>query len=432
MPPKNIYLINPFITKSDVPDQYFCDRETETARLISSALNGNNTVLTAERRIGKSTLLKHVMRQKEVTENFNTLFVDIYKTTDLKRFVEVLSNALLESEFGRGERASKKLMDAIPEIKFFAKLQAGPISAGIETSLKNEYRGTLDRIFKFLRETSRPNLVTIDEFQTIEKYEGEKMAETLRTYMQATPNTQFIFSGSQRHMLHSMFKDANKPFYKSALPMELQMIPEKTYTEFCQRLFTTKQRKITEEAVHFAYTLFQGNTFEMQQIMNRVFSYTPLKAIADVENVRYAVTDLMEENEANYRFLFTMQNAKKERTEKEKNLLRCIGIEGLASTLMSTEMSTTYSLGGASSIQSSLDKLTEGDSPVVNKIGNSSFRLSDTMFELWIAAKNDLLEEKFEAAESRFKSEQEAMKDNPMNNLPKIKRRKSPDGENKR
>lgn len=431
MPPKIIYFVNPFITKSDIPDQYFCDRKTETERLINAALNGNNTVLTAERRIGKSTLLKHVLHQKEVTDNFNTLFVDIYKTTDLKRFVEVLSNALLESDFGRRERARKKLTDAIPEIRFYAKLQAGPISAGIETSLKSEYRGTLDRIFAFLGRTSRPNLVVIDEFQTIEKYEGEKMAETLRTYMQATPNTQFIFSGSQQHMLSSMFKDTNRPFYKSALSMELRMIPEKTYTEFCQRMFETKQRMITEDAVHLAYMLFQGNTFEMQQIMNRIFSYTPLKGTADVDSVRYAVTDLMDENEANYRFLFTMQNSKKERTEKEKNLLRCIGIEGLASTLMSTEKIAAYSLGGPSSVQSSLDKLTEGDSPVVNKIGNSSFRLSDTMFELWIAAKNDMLEEKFKNAANRFKKEQEAMMDNPMNTLPKIKRPKTPVEQNR-
>ena len=431
MPPKNIYHLNPFITKNDIPDEYFCDRETETARLIHAAFNGNNTVLIAERRIGKSALLKHVLRQKEVTDNFNTLFVDIYKTTDLKRFVEVLSNALLESSFARGESAFKKLAEAIPEIHFYAKLQAGPISAGVEANLKNEYRGTLDRIFKFLRETSRPNLVVIDEFQTIEQYADEKMPETLRTYMQATPNTHFIFSGSQQHMLNSIFKESNKPFYKSALPMELEMIPEKTYTEFCQRLFAQKKRQITAEAVRLAYSIFRGNTFEMQQIMNRVFSYTPLKGTADVDRVKYAVTDLMEENEANYRYLFTMQNSKKERTEKEKNLLRCIGIEGLASALMGTEMITTYSLGSPSSIQSSLDKLTEGDSPLVNIIGSSCFSLSDTMFELWIAAKNDLLEKKFDTAESRFKAEQEVLNDNPMNRLPKIKRPKPQNEQNK-
>ena len=72
MPPRSLYFTNPFVMNPDIPDIYFCDRETETAWLISTIINGNNAVLTAERRMGKSSLLKHVLRQKEITNDYNT------------------------------------------------------------------------------------------------------------------------------------------------------------------------------------------------------------------------------------------------------------------------------------------------------------------------------------------------------------------------
>lgn len=420
MPPRSLYFANPFVMNPDIPDIYFCDRETETAWLIGTIINGNNAVLTAERRMGKSSLLKHVLRQKEITNDFNTLYVDIFKTKNIKDFVEVFSDALLKSDYARTEQAYKRLASAIPEIKFYAKLQAGPISTGLETSIKNEYRNTLDKIFQFLGKTKRQNLIIIDEFQTIEEYAGEKMAETLRTYMQATPNTHFIFSGSKTHMLLSMFKKKNRPFYESARVKELKMIPKITYTEFCKRLFNARKKNITDDAVDMAYSLFQGNTFEMQQIMNQVFSYTAPNKTADRESVRFAVCSFIDENDSHYRSLFTMENERKERTEKEKNLLRCIGIEGLSSELMSNEKISNYKLGSASSIQNTLEKLTNGDNPVLTKIGNKSYRITDKMFELWIAEKNGILQTKIDSAKERFNKENTLKNENPMDILPKL------------
>lgn len=69
---------NPFFITTDIPDKYFCDRKAETESIIDKLISGNNIVLAAERRIGKSSLLHHVLRQKVVKSSYNTLYVDIY------------------------------------------------------------------------------------------------------------------------------------------------------------------------------------------------------------------------------------------------------------------------------------------------------------------------------------------------------------------
>ena len=72
--------LNPFFIGTDIPDKYFCDRKNETAEIIRYIKNGNNVVLKAPRRVGKSSLIKHVLAQDEIAKHYNTLYVDVFGT----------------------------------------------------------------------------------------------------------------------------------------------------------------------------------------------------------------------------------------------------------------------------------------------------------------------------------------------------------------
>ena len=49
--------MNPFVVSGIIPDEYFCDRVNESARLIKSVSNANNMVLISQRRMGKTGLI---------------------------------------------------------------------------------------------------------------------------------------------------------------------------------------------------------------------------------------------------------------------------------------------------------------------------------------------------------------------------------------
>lgn len=72
---------------------------------------------------------------------------------------------------------------------------------------------TLDEIFRYLQQADKRCLVAIDEFQQILKYSDTKVEAALRTYVQYCSNANFIFMGSQRHLMGAMFISPNRPFY---------------------------------------------------------------------------------------------------------------------------------------------------------------------------------------------------------------------------
>ena len=190
--------VNPFFTgKIDFPDKYFCDRKEETNLLIKRIENGSNIVIKSPRRIGKSSLIKHLFRQKEIQNNYNTLFVDIFGTKNMEEFVQELQSAFLDAPFAKTKVGRKRIINVLSSAYF--QLNTDP--AGNLTGLRlgvtqpSQTNVTLKEMFKFLEQTKRPNIIAFDEFQKINDY-PENAAAILRSYIQQSNNTLFIFSGS--------------------------------------------------------------------------------------------------------------------------------------------------------------------------------------------------------------------------------------------
>ena len=56
---------NPFVLGKDIPTELFCDRKQETYTLIKQIVNGRNVALISHRRLGKSSLIHHCLKQQE-------------------------------------------------------------------------------------------------------------------------------------------------------------------------------------------------------------------------------------------------------------------------------------------------------------------------------------------------------------------------------
>lgn len=55
----------------------FFDREVELCILRERVIDGNHTLLTAQRRMGKTSLLRELLRRLSDKGEFETLFVDV-------------------------------------------------------------------------------------------------------------------------------------------------------------------------------------------------------------------------------------------------------------------------------------------------------------------------------------------------------------------
>lgn len=114
-------------------------------------------------------------------------------------------------------------------------------------------------------------IVAIDEFQQIAKYPEKNIEALLRTHIQRSENSHFIFAGSERHMMQEMFASAARPFYHSADMLELKAIPAEIYIPFIVGHFERRNRSIAAVDVEKVYALFRGTpTISKRPSTNRL------------------------------------------------------------------------------------------------------------------------------------------------------------------
>ncbi len=76
----NRKLANPFIYQGYESPKYFCDREAETATLLSHLKNGRNVTLISQHRIGKTGLIKNTFFYLEKEENDSVCLTELMFT----------------------------------------------------------------------------------------------------------------------------------------------------------------------------------------------------------------------------------------------------------------------------------------------------------------------------------------------------------------
>lgn len=287
---------NPFVLGYNIPDEYFCDRLKETEKIIELLQNKNNVVLVSERRIGKSSLLTHVLKDKNFTRNFSAFYVDIYKTENAEQFAKALTDAMIKGGIKFPKTISRSLLEFLSKFSFeygldiFDKPSIG-MHFNSHGNEKTDYNHTVEELLQLLDHTVKNAIVVIDEFQQIKTYPQKRFDALLRTYVQSTENIKFVFSGSERRLLSHMFRTSTEPFYRSATDMELGRIPKETFLNHVSAMFEKFDKRIETESVSKLYDLFSGYTSYMTQVLNKAFFLTPKGRLCDQETMLQALSE---------------------------------------------------------------------------------------------------------------------------------------------
>ena len=86
-------------------DRFF-DREAELALLRERMNNGSHTLLTAQRRMGKTSLVRELLRRLDEEEEVSTVFVDVEAAMDAADAVAELAVQAQPLQSVRGKIAS--------------------------------------------------------------------------------------------------------------------------------------------------------------------------------------------------------------------------------------------------------------------------------------------------------------------------------------
>ena len=370
-------IINPFIVTGKIEPEYFCDRVTESARLVKSITNGNNLVIISPRRMGKTGLIRFCYDKPEISKEYYTFFIDILHTSSLREFTYLLGREIYETLLPRSRKMANLFIQTIKSIsgKFGFDPISGTPTFNVELGDIDRPEYTLEEIFRYLANADKPCIVAIDEFQQIAKYPEKNIEALLRTHIQKLRNSNFIFAGSERHMMQEMFTSAARPFYHSADMLELKAIVPEIYIPFIVGHFEKRNRHIATENIEKVYHLFKGHTYYIQKTFNEAFADTPEEEECTLETIKAAIDNMIAANDTIFREI--LSNI----PEKQKELLYAIAKDGEAERITSSEFIKRHSLTSASSVQSASKKLLDKDT--MTEI-NKAFSVTDKLFAMWI------------------------------------------------
>ena len=345
---------NPFLIAGYHSPEFFCDRKAETATILDALHNGRNITLIAPRRMGKTGLIHHAFYQlKEQKVDIVTLYMDIYSTQTLGDFVRLFANTVLGQLDSMPQKALGRISQFIRSCRpvFTFDEMTGTPKVTVDVSPAEE-ESTLKEIFDYLGSSEKRCYIAIDEFQQIAEYPEKGVEALLRSYIQFLPNVHFIFAGSKQHVMQEMFASSKRPFYQSTQLLTIGTINRDEYAYFAMEHFANHDLKLPREVFDEIYDKFDGHTWYIQNLLNRLYGYN---RNVEMELVSYAVEQIITEQSYSYADLLIAYSAGHVR------LMKAIAQEGCVKEVLAGDFISKHRLKAASSVRSALNKLIDNE-----------------------------------------------------------------------
>ena len=327
--------------------------------------------------MGKTGLIQFCYDKPEISNEYHTFFIDILHTSSLREFTYLLGREIYNTLLPRSRKIATLFIQTIKSIS--GKFGFDPVTNmptfNVELGDIEMPEYTLEEIFKFLANADKPCIVAIDEFQQIGKYPEKNIEALLRTHIQKISNCNFIFAGSERHMMQEIFTSSARPFYNSADIMELKAIAIEEYVPFVKRHFENREKSIATENIEYVYNLFKGHTYYIQRTFNEAFADTDEHEECTDAIIKQAIEHQLEYSDTIFREI--LSNI----AEKQKAVLYAIAKDGEAQNITSASFIRRHSLASASSVQSAVKKLLERD--IITQT-NKVYSVTDKFFAMWM------------------------------------------------
>ena len=215
-----------------------CNRAAERRELSANVRDGVHTWIWARRRIGKTSLIEQVLRDIEpdiVAARLDLLVVHDSEELQsrLQACVERLGARLAPERSSSTAKLARAFAALKPEFSFGVmgmnlKLAApGRPGEGIAEMLL-----ALDAA---AASYGRRAMLVLDEFQQLANLQSGRsrsLEGAIRHAVERARNITYVFAGSQKHLLASMFENEDRPLYRLCRKMTLGRIGAEDYRDF--------------------------------------------------------------------------------------------------------------------------------------------------------------------------------------------------------
>ena len=301
----------------------FIDRKKELKLLKHYIREGQNTIIKAPRRYGKSSLIKESFRQVKKP----SIYLDIKKYPDIKMF----SYSLIEKsyELVKIKNFFRKIKESVVGfLEHIEKEVEIPVYEDIKVTLKYLEKEKSDVELlehalsipeKIGKHLNKDVIIALDEFQDIVEISdmGYDILNVIRAILQHQEKTTYIFAGSQESLMTKIFQDKNSPFFHFGRIIELEGLEIKDLTEYAIRKFKEKGLTIPKRSLMEVMSLLKGQPYYCMKVLQNLYynslEYSKKKLTKkDIDN---ALNDALMETKTYIEDIISKVKAKKHHYE---------------------------------------------------------------------------------------------------------------------
>jgi hypothetical protein len=352
-------IVNPFRYGALALDDAFTDRAQETAELKADALNGQDVVLFAPRRYGKSSLIWHVS-QELIGDGALVAHVNLMTTPTVTQLAEKLARTIHDDIASPMFRARERLR-IFQGLRIRPTVTVDPEDGSLSFSFDAGKRtadinATLERLLELpgqlAGERKRRVVLILDEFQEVVDIDAN-LPRLMRSVFQQQPEVAHFYLGSKRHMMERIFSDENEPFWRSAKEIELDAIEPGPFADYIERQFKRTGKQIASTAVDAVLDTTRGHPYATQELCYFLWQDTPAGATATDAQVREAVVRVLNSEHAHFSLVWEGAPA------HQRLLLRALAEE--PGHPISADYRRRHALPGGSSVQRALEALQKAE-----------------------------------------------------------------------
>jgi hypothetical protein len=370
-----------FVYGVAVSDYNFIGRERETKRLLDNFKGGINVILMSPRRLGKTSLVKHVCNKLD-DKDIITVYLDIFGCKSEYDFYNKLTAEVLKQTASKSElwfeEAKEFLYRLTPKISFSPEPNSDfSISLGI-TPKTHTPEEVLQMAETIAIKRKKRIVICIDEFQQIGEMSNSKQIQArLRTVWQHQKHVSYCLFGSKHHLMSTIFLHRSMPFFQFGDTISLNKIATEDWVEYIVSHFADGKRTISHALAEEICKFTENYSAYVQQLAWLVFTLKEEGETVTENDVRQAENDLLATN--NILFMQMIEPL----SEFQLNFLRAI-VSGIKKDFGLSEVREEYNLGSYSNITRLKTALLERD--LIEK-KETELVITDPIFAKWLKRK---------------------------------------------
>jgi hypothetical protein len=309
---------NPFLFGTLAFDESFADRRREIDELAADIRNGQDVVVFAPRRYGKSSLISAAAQTLAKGRNKVLVAdVDLMTTPSKERFAAALAASIYEHIASPLERARDKATAPFRRLRVQPAMSLDPETGAVAFSFAaarepQDVDATIEGLLRLPAELEPARgkriALVFDEFQEVVDIDPH-LPKLMRAIFQRQPEISHVYLGSKRHVMQRIFSDENEPFWRSAKAVELGLIPREEFAPFLADRFAASDRGADPETIDRLLALTGGHPHATQELSYFLWQQTPAGARATPERLEVALAAVLQTEHSHFSLLWENASA---------------------------------------------------------------------------------------------------------------------------